>query len=212
MGSSSSTISQDVSSVIDALPSRSQDQIYYPRNSDDADKVFSTLRQILPSELVLEIFEFAQYWLQSAAYRDDRTSFGDGNYRDRTPYLTSPPIQGQRLEEIRINIWSHDQGWSSYPEDHGTLRNSWTWFELGIERPEGREGIAKNEDLRLATNVHAQRQAKHHQMMYRRDQNLRWFDALQPGDMISIIPLARFAGWRNIVEKASVEIYASSIV
>jgi hypothetical protein len=201
-----------VNSVIDTLSSPSQDQNYYPRNSNDAINVFNALRQVLPSELVLEILELAQYWLQSAAYRDDKKSYDDVNYRDRTPYLTSPPIQGTRVEEIRINIWSHDQGWSSYPQDHGTLRNSWTWFEMGIERPEGREEIAKDEDLRLATNIHAQRQAKHHQIIYRRNQNLRWFDALQPGDRLSIIPLARFTNWRNIVEKASIEVYAASIV
>lgn len=212
MGSSPSTISQDVNSVINEISSRPQDQIYRPKDSDDAVDVFNTLRHFLPSELVLEILEFAQYWLQSAAYRDDRISYDDVNYRNRTPYLMSAPIQGERLREIRINIWSHDQGWSSYPEDHGTFRNSWTWFELGIERPEGREEIATDEDLRLATNVHAQRQAKHHQIIYHRDQNLPWFEALQPGDMISIIPLARFQGWRNVVEKASIEVYTSSIM
>jgi hypothetical protein len=174
--------------------------------------VFNTLRQVLPSELVLEIFEYAQYWLRSADYREDRISYGNDSYRDRTPYVRSAPIQGGRLEEIRIDIWSHDQGWSSFPEDSGTYRNSWTWFELGIERPEGREEIPEDESFRLATNVHAQRQTKHHQVVFKRDQNVPWFEALQAGDVISIIPLARYPGWTNTVDKASIRIYTASIV
>ncbi|KAJ5969059.1 hypothetical protein N7501_005307 [Penicillium viridicatum] len=215
MGSSYSTTSDDVKSIRnEASASHEENQMYYPRHSADAVESFNILRQKLPSELVLEILEFAEYWVLSAVHREDRVGYSENDCRDRIPYLTSKPIQGERfpVQEIKINIWSHDQGWSSYREDHGTFRNSWTWFELGIERPPGRDDISKDEDLRLATNVHAEREAMNHQITYRRDQKLRWMENLQAGDLISIVPRARFPGWRNTVEKASIEVYTSPVL
>ncbi|OQD64298.1 hypothetical protein PENPOL_c008G04684 [Penicillium polonicum] len=215
MGSSYSTTSDDVKSIRhEASASHEENQMYYPRHSADAVESFNILRQKLPSELVLEILEFAEYWVLSAVHREGRVGYSENDCRDRIPYLTSKPIQGGRfpVQEIKINIWSHDQGWSSYREDHGTFRNSWTWFELGIERPPGRDDISKDEDLRLATNVHAEREAMNHQITYRRDQKLRWMESLQEGDLISIVPRARFPGWRNTVEKASIEVYTSPVL
>ncbi|CAI7568635.1 unnamed protein product [Penicillium palitans] len=206
MGSSYSTTSDDVNSIRhEASASHEENQMYYPRHSADAVESFNILRQKLPSELVLQILESAE---------EDTQDYNENDCRDRIPYLTSEPIQGERfpVQEIKINIWSHDQGWSSYREDHGTFRNSWTWFDLGIERPPGRDDISKDEDLRLATNVHAEREAMNHQITYRRDQKLRWMENLQPGDRISIVPRARFPGWRNTVEKASIEVYTSPVL
>ncbi|KAJ6124323.1 hypothetical protein N7471_011640 [Penicillium samsonianum] len=215
MGSSYSTTSEDVNSVRhEASPSHEGNKIYYPRHSADAVESFNTLRQKLPSELVLEILEFAEYWVLSTVHREDSVDYTESDCRDRTPYLTSEPIQGERfpVREIRINIWSHDQGWSSYREDHGTFRNSWTWFDLAIERPPGRDDISKDENLRLATNVHAGRAAMHHRIMFHRDQKLRWMQNLQAGDRILIVPRALFPGWRNTVEKASIEVYTSPVL
>ncbi|KAJ5372961.1 hypothetical protein N7517_004967 [Penicillium concentricum] len=215
MGSSYSTPSEDVNSVQNGVSASDEKySTYYPRNSADAVESFNILRQKLPSELVLEILEFAEYWVISAVYREDSMDYTENDCRDRTPYLTSEPIQGERfpVQEIRINIWSHDQGWSSYREDHGSFRNSWTWFDLDIERPSGRDDISKNEDLRLATNVHAKREATCHRITYQRDQELRWMQNLQAGDRISIIPRARFPGWRNTVQKASIEIYTTPVL
>ncbi|KAJ6179768.1 hypothetical protein N7519_010229 [Penicillium mononematosum] len=215
MGSSYSTASEDVNSLRhEPSDSPEENPMYYPRNSADAVESFNILRQKLPSELVLDVLEFAEYWVLSAVHREDRMEYTERDCHDRTPYLTSEPIQGERfpVREIRINIWSHDQGWSSYREDHGTFRNSWTWFELGIERPPGRDDTSKDEDLRLATNVHAGRETMHHRIMYNGDQKPRWMQYLQPGDRISIVPRARFPGWRNTVEKASIEVYTSPVL
>ncbi|KAJ5194327.1 hypothetical protein N7491_001664 [Penicillium cf. griseofulvum] len=218
MGSSFSTTYQDINSVLHgASTSHEGSRTYYPRNSADALESFNILRQKLPSELVLDILEFGEYWVLSAVYREDSMDYTENDCRDRTPYLTSEPIQGERfpVQEIRINIWSHDQGWSSYREDHGTYRNSWTWFDLDIERPLGRNDISKNEDLRdlrLATNVHARREPTHHRITYQRDQKLPWMQNLQAGDRISIVPRARFPGWKNTVQKASIEIYTAPVL
>ncbi|KGO37087.1 hypothetical protein PEX1_043940 [Penicillium expansum] len=215
MGSSYSTTSEDVNHIQhEASATIKGNQMHYPRHSADAVESFNILRQKLPSELVLDILEFAEYWVLSTVYREDSMEYNEADCRDRTPYLTSEPIQGERfpVQEVRINILSHDQGWSSYREDHGTFRNSWTWFDLGIERSPGRDDISTDEDLRLATNVHAGREAMNHQITYRRDQKLRWMQNLQAGDRISIVPRARFPGWRNTVEKASIEVYTSPVL
>lgn len=203
MGSSSSKTSH-----VDSVEYYSPDhKVYYPRNLEDALNTFNILRHRLPSELVLEVLEYAQYWVQSRVERDESISCTESD-RARS-YLASKPIQDGRLEEIRIDIWSHDQGWSSYRQDHGTLRNSWTWCELGIERPEGREAISEVVGMEIATNVHARSEARHHQIIYRRYQNLQWVQKLQAGDIIRILPKARFPGWENTVEKASIEIYTA---
>lgn len=190
----------------------SASSIRYPRDSDDAFNALRILKQRLPTELVLKILNYAQYWILSQASREHMCVYTERDCRDRTPYLISEPIppDGRSpIREIRIDIWSHDQGWSSYHEDHGTYRNSWTWFELGIERPSERsiEDDTKDLDVRLATNLHARGVSQHHQVVYCAEDNLPWMRNLRAGDRISIIPRALYPGWQNFVEKASIEIY-----
>ncbi|KAJ5787628.1 hypothetical protein N7457_002618 [Penicillium paradoxum] len=211
MGASHSQDCVDIDTVLQRTSAHGGDRIYHPRHTADARQTFDILRQRLPAEIVLEILEFAQYWLQSCVQREERISYTESECHDRTAYLKSYPIRGERspVRQINIHIWSRDQGWSSYREDHGTFKNSWTWFVLDIDRPSGREDISKDEDLRLATNVHAGKALYHHEITYRADQNLRWMKKLQAGDRISVVPRAQFPGWRNIVEKAAIEIYTT---
>lgn len=186
-------------------------EVYYPRDSTDATEVFDTLRQWLPSELALEILEQAGYWLRARVTRGDSTSYTEGNCHDRPPYLTSEPIQEHApVREIRISIHSHDQGWSDHHEDHGTFRNSWTWFDLRVNRPQGDE-VSDDEIVRLATNPHARSEPFHHELLYRGDRD-DWVLRLQPGDLLCIVPRARFPGWRNYVEGASMEIYTTPVL
>jgi hypothetical protein len=60
--------------------------------------------------------------------------------KDYLPYLTSDPIRGP-VREIKIALWSHNQGFSDYREHHGTFDHSWTWFELGVEKASGKKDI-----------------------------------------------------------------------
>ncbi|KAB8261451.1 hypothetical protein BDV32DRAFT_121378 [Aspergillus pseudonomiae] len=191
-----------------------QKDTHYPRHSNDVISVFNILKQWLPSEIVLEVLDYAEYWLLSRISRADEMQYEERDCHGQPPYLTSAPIQGERypVRKIQITIWSHDQGWSSYPQDHGSFNNSWTWFDLSIARPPGRDDISKDANLRLATNVHASKKTMCHEIIYHRDQNLRWVRNLQPGDRISIIPRALYPGWRNFVEKACIEIYTTPIL
>ncbi|KAJ5381590.1 uncharacterized protein N7496_004018 [Penicillium cataractarum] len=187
--------------------------IHYPRDSEDAFEALQVLKRKLPAELVLEILHYAEYWVHSQVSREQALSYGENDCRNRTPYLISDPIQGGRspVREIRMEIWSHDQGWSSYSEDHGTYRNSWTWFDLGIERAIEREDVSEDLGVRLATNMHASRVTQNHQLVYRAEDDLPWMQSLQAEDRVSIIPRALFPGWQNFVEKASIEIYTDPL-
>lgn len=187
--------------------------VYYPRDSEDAFEALRVLQRKLPAELVLHILHHAQYWVRSHVSREQALSYGESDCRSRTPYLISDPIQGGRypVREIRMEIRSHDQGWSSYSEDHGTYRNSWTWFDLGIERAPGREDVCGDLDVRLATNLHASGIAQNHRVVYRAEDDLPWMRSLQAGDRVSIIPRALFPGWQNFVERASIEIYTDPL-
>ncbi|KAK3330681.1 hypothetical protein B0H66DRAFT_544603 [Apodospora peruviana] len=44
------------------------------------------------------------------------------------PTITHP------CRKIVFTIVSHDQGWGGHYGERGTYRNSWTWFEAGLER------------------------------------------------------------------------------
>ncbi|KAB8201648.1 hypothetical protein BDV34DRAFT_202268 [Aspergillus parasiticus] len=196
-----------------AVPIDDQHTVHYPRHADDAISVFNILKQWFPSELVLEMLEYAEYWLRCRVSRADEMQYAESDCYGQPPYLTSAPIQGERspVKKIRVTIWSHDQGWSSYPQDHGSFNNSWTWFDLKITRPVGRDDISKDANLRLATNVHASEDTMCHEIIYRSNQNLQWVQNLQPDDRVSIIPRALFPGWTNFVEKACIDIYTTPV-
>lgn len=195
-------------SVLAAAPFEvTQSDTHYPRDPSDAVAALNILERWVPAELALAILHHAQYWLRSRVSRQESLRFSESACRDRTPYLLSDPIKGTRfpVQQIIIDIWSHDQGWSSYPQDHGTYRGSWTWFDLGIQRPPGREDVSAGLP-QLVTNVHASSETRHHQVVYRRDEQ-PWMGDLQAEDRISIIPRALFPGWVNFTEGASVAIY-----
>ena len=183
--------------------------IHYPRHSEDATTVLNILGQWLPPEIGLQILDHAEYWILSRVCRQEEVIYDEDDCFDAEPYLTSAPIQGDRfpVRKIRLNIWSHDQGWSSFPDEHGTFKNSWTWFELAIERPPGRDEIFTDKEARVATNLHGIDETMRHQIIIRNDHESRWMQVLQAGDRVSLVPRALYPGWENFVEAATIEIY-----
>ena len=53
-----------------------------------------------------------------------------------TPYSVSSLIYG-KVKQIQIVIWSHDQGFSHFPQRHGLFEDSRTWCSLGVEEASG---------------------------------------------------------------------------
>jgi hypothetical protein len=101
------------------------------------------------------------------------------------------------LRKVVITIVSKDQGWSSYQADHGTYRNSWTWFELSV-------GPSKDSERwcgEVVRNLHAHDDFKEHTIEIV-DGEL--YEKAESGDVLTVWALARYPGWRNTVKKVTI--------
>lgn len=128
--------------------------------------------------------------------REDIVQISDGI----APYLTSKPIpDGRRLKKVIVTVVSKDQGWSSYEEDHGTYRNSWTWFELSV----GPSSDASVEKWRgeVVRNLHAHDEFKEHTVEVM-DKTL--YEKAESGDALTVWAHADFPGWENTVAKVTI--------
>jgi len=122
---------------------------YHPSIALDVYKVHHlfTARLGLPAELSLQILDQAAYHLRFTATRCDKQIYTHHRRtHDAEPYISlSIPgpyarrVQdsvslGRLLRRLTLITRSRDQGWSSFPADHGTYKNSWTWFDVSILR------------------------------------------------------------------------------
>lgn len=140
--------------------------------------------------------------------------------------LRTPPLTAQSaklLQKIIFTIRSHDQGWSSYPENHGTFDNSWTWFDAAVMSPNAEDeesvheecddAIIRAEDLdspnvrrhRIQVNKHAVRQAEEYSIIMYPGQEI--LDGLKAGDQILLVACAQYSGWVNTIEDAKMEVW-----
>ena len=116
---------------------------------------------------------------------------------DCVPYIVSQPIPpGKTLRNVVIAIVSKDQGWSSYPSDHGTYRNSWTWFELSVGSESGEKWRGE-----VVRNCHAHGEFKEHTVKILAEE---FYEKAQSGDVLTVWALAKFPGWKNTVKKVTV--------
>ncbi|KAK8132681.1 hypothetical protein PG999_000854 [Apiospora kogelbergensis] len=61
-----------------------------------------------------------------------QAEFGSDAFQE---FVEEPsPVSKGLVRKIVFNIRSCDQGWGGGPNDHGTYRGSWTWFDAGLER------------------------------------------------------------------------------
>ncbi|KAJ5408241.1 hypothetical protein N7509_002124 [Penicillium cosmopolitanum] len=200
-----------------------QPSIYWPRYPRDIFEVYWILQLAWapnkpPRPILLRILDLARYWLRSQSFRKELISCDEKECQDRRSYLISEPIRGGKdspVKEVQFIIWSHDQGFSSYPEFHGTYEFSFTWFDVGIEQLLHRLPIEiKDEERGLVNNIHASRKLRRHQIIYGElaFKQRGWLGKLQVGDRISIIPRAQYPGWRNFVSEASIEVFSTCLV
>ena len=116
------------------------------------------------------------------------------------PYVVSRPIpEGKALRKVVITVISKDQGWSSYLEDYGTYRNSWTWFELSV----GPSTKGSREKWRgvVVRNLLAHHNFKEHTIEIS-DREL--YEKAESGDVLTVWALAKFSGSMNMVKKVKV--------
>ena len=127
------------------------------------------------------------------------------------PYLEVSISEEMVLPIKRIVVWteSHDQGWSSFPYDHGTYRNSQAWFEAVAEGP----SKADSAHLRFQENVHASNEWRKHMNIFDRrtasEAVLRWMDRLTVGSKLQIWAKAAYHGWENHVRMVQLDVFGS---
>ena len=115
-------------------------------------------------------------------------------------YLTSKPIpSGKKLRKVVVTVVSKDQGWSSYKKDHGTYRNSWTWFELSVGSPS--EELGEKWRSEVVRNLHAHGEFKEHTIEIS-DKGL--YEKAESGDVLMVWAHARFPGWKHTVKRVTI--------
>ena len=130
------------------------------------------------------------------------------------------PIPAHLIPKLRVLVYalkSRDQGWSSYPEHHGTYNASWTWFEAGLTRFEGqipRIEESREEELRgkkeqdryqLQRNRHAGRNPEDYRIELHKDHEL--LRRVEEGDRFALWARAMFPAWTNVVHYARIDVW-----
>lgn len=186
---------------------------------DDILETQRDLSRIMPAEIVARIIEDAQGWKVSkyscagVVHGHPADPFSENTtcprfvQDDSVSILYTDKIDGSLITPLRrvvVQTISKDQGWSSYPRDHGTHNNSWTWFDIALVRNEDGE---EKEIIRrkLWSNVHASRQMTVHVADLKCGDDI--VDKAIRGDRLCIWASARFPGWRCEIEKVRIWIF-----
>ncbi|VUC34388.1 unnamed protein product [Clonostachys rosea] len=120
---------------------------------------------------------------------------------DRTYIELRVPADARSVSAVTFTATSHDQGWASSDNEV-----SFTWFEASVRRPGGRSNMRNMSVMhnRLANfEFHQQtcRWSAESGLLQR-----SWVQDLQQGDVIQLIPKARYPCWVNIVKECRIEI------
>ena len=174
-------------------------------------------RRALPPEIILIILAQRSRWVfrDIESYPLTTPVFG-GGFRlikaqggDEQPILVTRPLWNSDirfLEHVVFTFSSCDQGWSSYPEHHGTYDQSYTWMEAGICRQDDEVSVCRR--FELQRNRHAGGHPEDYRVEIGKDHGL--FTLLcdgEEGDKIALWARAMFGGWQNFVHNAKIELH-----
>lgn len=105
-------------------------------------EVLSTRKHPIPNEIILQILDYPSRWIPTsiihACVASDKPLFRVGsnfqNQGEQQILATSPfsQLEAQQIRSVVFVFTSKDQGWSSYPHQHGTYDGSCTWLECGL--------------------------------------------------------------------------------
>lgn len=197
-----------------------------PRNEKDVFEVYWVLltcstrsrSRRVSRNIIVRILEFACYWPCQTWCRNDLIEYDQDQAALDTPYILTSPLQlGNRhsIRQIAFITRSHDQGWSDYPEFHGTYEGSWTWFEVAIQKADGSWHEFGPGDQKIVTNVHGSNRLKEHCVVYGHHwpkMQCKWLDTLETGDRIAILAKARFLGWVNVVHSVRIDVSSACLI
>ncbi|KAG8528087.1 uncharacterized protein KY384_007003 [Bacidia gigantensis] len=199
-------------------------------------------RPALPAELILQTLDHPSRWICSNRVHlpcsrekeDPKPATCDCGQMGQTVLLTPlivagfgakpriqvlqslPPLTADQLSTLRRVVFTftgHDQGWSSFPPDHKTYRNTWSWFEAAVKREHGEFTTEEAEDrgeqpykrFQLQRNVHASKE----QRSYRKEFGIEheMLRDAKEGDIIELVACAQYGGWQNVVHAYSIELW-----
>lgn len=186
----------------------------YPRDLRDVCEVIFLLRQVLVPDLIPDVLDMAEYWVVTSAARASRKAEFTQSNAGRAYVVASLPeyLPPGSVRKVVFSTVSRDQGWSSFPAQHGTYENSNTWFEVAVYEPDPYE-FAKivAPRMKIVTNIHAGKEWKKHDVVWTHDssdEEVRSLIAnMRGGQRIAITAWAQYPLWRNNVSSASIDIY-----
>lgn len=162
-------------------------------------------RPAVPHELILKILEYSPCWvlLSRQTLRDPVVVT---SRRGSSLVHTSPPFTARSLNLFRKAVFiftSHDQGWSSSPD-----AGSWTWFDVAVKIKTPQEDATSPEvERRVLLQKNLQAESKPSSYIHSLDRSEAIFYDLRVDDEIQLLACARFEGWVNYVEEATMEIW-----
>ena len=157
----------------------------YNPSLEDIRHVRFLLQVFLPFELADVILHQAEYYCVISNETDRPQQVQNADHLcASTDALSAEEVKS--IVRLSVVIQGHDQGWSSYPEDRGSTRNSWTWYTLQLEGPDGVDVPME----RLATNLHAVKETQTYKFEWHRGDDI--VKRIQPGQSIAVWAHARY--------------------
>ncbi|KAI4526746.1 hypothetical protein K525DRAFT_264872 [Schizophyllum commune Loenen D] len=157
------------------------------------------LRLRLPDTIASDILDFAEFWRCSSVARSEYVMMPMGSTKEK-PYLLIK-VPDRPLHALTIITDSHDQGWSSYPEEHGTYRGCFSWFDAHI--PDS--GVRQH----IQANVHASGERRRHVNTWDcRPPDTKWTRHLSAGNELQLVAIAWCPGWENHVYQGEIRIFS----
>ncbi|KAF0532299.1 f-box domain-containing protein [Gigaspora margarita] len=160
-------------------------------------------------------FNLTEHWLSVTYSKNKQYSGTELNLLYLTGSLpTSIETVTPKCKKIEITCESHDQGWSDYPESHGTY-DSHTWGEVSIITTTHNyddkfiiyNAVEKEPKIRykVYTNKHADYSWQVHNYVFLSYHPL--VQSLQPGDFVGLWIRSRYPGWCNYIKRAEIKLY-----
>lgn len=178
---------------------------------------------LFPPELSWAVLDLAEYWpVESYETRRGevvRVSVGvEGGKEQQIVLRTDPIVGGGRgglekcVRRIAVTTVSRDQGFSSFPEHHGTREGSSSWFELNLLRPVPPTpgGTNSQTTWRSVTrvpvhhNIHAGRSFEAYTTVFEVGDPI--VDLAAKGDRLVLFALAEWPMWSNTCSACRVDV------
>lgn len=168
----------------------------------------------IPFEILYEIFfQYGDVQLQRQVKEEHLMSVANGHLSYISLPLHASPLY--EIQSIDFKIESKDQGWSSYPSQHGTRENSNTWFVVVIPSL-----LPLWTGCTIHRNIHAGKQWEVFQTSFTKKSNSELFAKVveewrrsiaqdsSPDEKVAVVLQAHAAypGWVNHIHGADIRL------